>query len=125
MDGLLFVHWIARASGIESLRRGTGDRRRIFCPDVKALAKRRNRRSDGALGEIFVVNVGHVVHAKAAFAERGVEIFATQLQVQNVSDVVIGLLQLTIVRHVLLKILWVRDALQIAADDRGRLIVLG
>src|SRR5271163_4534730 len=125
MNGLLFVHWISRTRGIERLRRGTGDRRRIFRADVKALAERRNRSGDGALGEIFVVHVGYVVRAEATLAERGVEIFATKLHIQNVSDVMIGFLQLAAARHVLLIILRVSDALQIAADDRGWLIVFG
>src|ERR1700735_662812 len=125
MDGLLFVPWFARTRGIESWRRGTGDRRGIFRADVKALAERRNRSGDGALGEILVINVRDVVHPEAAFAERGIEIFAAQLQIQNVAEVVVGLLQLAAARYVPLKILRVSDALQIAADDRGRLIVFG
>src|SRR5580704_18703450 len=123
MNGRLFVHWIARTRGIESLGGGAGDRRRIFRADVKALAERRNRRGDGALREILVVHVRDVVHAEAALAERGIEIFAAQLHIQNVADVVVGFLQFAAAGHVLLIILRVSDALQIAADDRGRLIV--
>src|SRR6202044_356447 len=111
MDLLLFVHWIARTRWIESLRGGSGDRRRVFCPDVKALTEGRNWSGDGALGEILVVNIGHIVDAEAAFAQRGVEIFAAQLHVQNVSEMVVGFLQFAVARHVPLIILRVGDTL--------------
>ena len=69
VNRLLFVFGIVRASGVDGERGRTCDGGGVFCFYVEALAERRDRRCNCALGEIFVVDVCDVVGAEAAFAE--------------------------------------------------------
>ena len=90
MDSLLFVFGIVRAQRIDAERRGRRHGRGVFRLHVQALAERRNRRGDHALGEILVVDVGDVENAEAARAHRRVDIFAAKLQVENIAVVAVA-----------------------------------
>ena len=125
MNRLLFVFGVVGASGIDGERRRTCDGGGIFRFYVEALAERGNRRCHCALGEVLVVDVCDIVRAESARAERGIEILTAKLDVENLAIVMIGFFQLAISREVLLIILRVCDALQIAANDGRGLVMLG
>ena len=126
MDRLFFVLLAMRAQRIYA-ERG----RRRYCHgvpgwQVKSLSQRRDRRCDHALRDIFVIDVRNVVDAKAVFAHRSIEILSTSLQIENLpTRMMLTLFQPAMVFDVLLVIVGVGDLLEVAADYRGRFVMLG
>src|SRR5215469_4600610 len=125
VDGLFFVFGNAGAQGIYAQSCGRSNRDRVFRRQIETLAKRGNRGGGHALREAFVVDVGNVVDAKTAFAGGCVGIFAAGLHVEYVAFVAGGRGELAIVRDKILEVVGIRDALQVAAVDGFRFVVLG
>ena len=82
-NGLLFIFGKLHAQRIDAERGGRRDCNGVFCRHEEFLANRGDRRGGDALGEAFVVDVGDVENAKAAFALRGVGIFAARLDIED------------------------------------------
>ncbi len=130
---LLFVLGELMAKRIDAERGGRGNGHRVFRRDIEALTERRYGSRDGALREIFVVEIGDVVDAESVLAHRGVEIFAAALDVENfrarvhhvAGGVAVALFEFAAAGDEFVVVIGPRELLQVAAVNRGRLIVLG
>ena len=104
-------------------------RGRELRPDVEPLAERRHRRGDDALAEVLVVDAADVVGAEAAFSERGVDVLAALLHVEDLLTsaglMVVRVRELQAALLVVREILGIGELVQVAADDRRRLVALG
>ena len=110
----------------DRLRGTDGHARGVRALDARVLAQRRERRRDDALGEALVADARDVVRAHALVAFRDVQVLAAQLDaVRHAGAVAIRLVELATVFLVLLVVVRVRVALQVAADDGLRLVELG
>ena len=122
MNPLLLVLFDLRPKRIESQRRGRSDRSRILCLHVKLLAKWRHRRGLHPLGIILDVYVCHIEHPEAAFAHGRIQILTTQLNVQHVlAFMLYRMLDQPPTIHKLLVVRWVRQLLEVASSNHGRL----
>ena len=109
------------------LRGGQHHARRVAAGDVGALAQCRKRRGDDALRHALVGDRGHVVHAHAALAFGHIEVFTAQLQAAGTTlgAVIVGFGQRSAACFMRGVPVGVGVAVQVAADDRLRLIPLG
>src|SRR6266852_9312899 len=88
----------------------------VFGWQVETLPQRRGRRRNHALRNIFVVDVGNVVDAKAALAHRGVQILAARLHVENLrARMMVSFFQRAMAFDVLPVAVGISDFLEVAA----------
>jgi len=125
MDGLLFVFRELGAERVDAERCGRCDGGGVFGGNEKFLADGGDRCAGDALGKAFVVDVGDVVDAEAAWASGGVGVFAAGLDVQNVAGVLGYCREFTAGALELFVIVGVGDPMEIAAVDGFGLVVLG
>ncbi len=125
VNALLFVFRDAGAERINSQRGRRCDGESVFCRDVKTLADGRDGRSDYALGESLVVDVGDVVDAQAAWSVGRVGVFTASLNIEDVAGVIGDGGQLAMAGDKFFEIVGIGDALEVAAINGFRLVVLG
>src|SRR5262249_6496047 len=83
VNRLFFVLGIVDAQRINTESGGSGNVSSVFALHVELLTKGRDWRSDNLLGEVLVIDLRNVIDAEAALAHRGVNIFAAQLNAQD------------------------------------------
>src|SRR6266849_3587892 len=100
---------------------------RVFGWQVETLPQRRDWRSNHAFRNIFIVDIGNVEDAKPPFAHRSVEILSSRLQIKNLraARMMAGFFQRAMAFDVLPVAVGISDFLEVAADHRGRLVMLG
>src|SRR5438067_12597066 len=85
----------------------SGDVGRIFTLHIELLTERRNWRGDNFFREVFVIDLRDIVDAEAMLAHRGVNVFAAQLNAQDLGTRMLALrIEFHIVLEVLLVICW-------------------
>ena len=105
--------------------------RRVLALHIKLLSQRRHRCSNDLFGKVLVIDLGDVVEAESALAERRVGVFAAQLDVEHLLSAELGPnrmfigLQLQFVFLELLIVFGIRKFVEVTSVDRGRLLVLG
>ena len=120
---LLFIFGKLHAERINAERRGRRHCDGVFRWHKEFLAQGRNGRAGDALGKTFVVNVGDVKNAEAAFALCDIGVFSARLNIENGARMFVGGGEFAAVRDEFLVVAGIGDALQVAAVDGVGLIM--
>src|SRR6476646_6673225 len=125
MNGLLFVFGKGLTEGVDTKSRWRCDGYGVLCRNEKALAKGRDGSSGDALGETLVVDIGDIVDAEASGTGCGVGVFAASLNVEDITLVAVTGCECAVMLDELFVVGGVSDALEIAAVNGFRFVVLG